>query len=215
MSLIGKNKHIFSYSNKNETGKKYINKDFEKTSSYHTNFSTTLFENTSFRAAKIKYCNFYGSLFKSSEFIGTNLKGCKFKNATFENCVLTSANIKKATFKDASFHHCFITGINKDCFKGAIFYNCIFYDKYPSLINISSSLRKVIEELRSNDIIRRSHTLHLKNGKINTLTILILRELYDEIELIHLLPLIPNYLTTQFYTTSYLIHLLKKIQNSV
>ena len=215
MSLIGKNRHIFSYKNKNETGKKYINKDFEKTSSYRTNFSMAVFENTSFRASKFKYCSFYGARFKSSEFIGTNLKGCKFKNATFENCVITSANIKKATFKDASFHHCFIIGINKDYFKSAIFRNCKFYDNYPTLSNISPSLLKIIEALRSNDIVRRSHTLHLKKGKINTLTVMILSELYDETELTRLLPLVPNYLTTQFYTTSYLTHLLKKIQNSV
>lgn len=50
MSLKGKNRAFFSYNNYERVGSQFIFKDFEKTKSYHTNFSTSSFKGVSFRA---------------------------------------------------------------------------------------------------------------------------------------------------------------------
>lgn len=79
----------------------------------------------------------------------------------------------------------------------------------PSQDSITDELRASIEALRDNDIIRRSNTLHEKR-KINTLTIMILHKAYTDEELIRYLPMLPQYVSSQFYTVSYLKAMLKK-----
>lgn len=88
----------------------------------------------------------------------------------------------------------------------------LILDTMPFQESVSEKLRDVVNDLRSNDIIRRSNTLHQKGNKINTLTIMILKEIYTEEQLLKYLPQLPKYLTTQFYTVSYLKAVLKKIQ---
>ena len=56
-----------------------------------------------------------------------------------------------------------------------------------------------------------SNTLHLKHGKINTLSLMILLKSYSEKELVQLLPMIISLIEVQFYTLSYLKRLLKKV----
>lgn len=84
----------------------------------------------------------------------------------------------------------------------------------PSQDSITDELRNSIEALRDNDLIRRSNTLHGKKGKINTLTIMILHKNYTDEELIRYLPMLPQYVSSQFYTVSYLKAMLKKIEKS-
>ena len=45
--------------------KNFQNKDFNKTSSYHSNFSHSIFENTSFLSAKFKWSSLYQVTFKN------------------------------------------------------------------------------------------------------------------------------------------------------
>ena len=116
-----------------------------------------------------------------------------FENAKFENCYFVSTGISKTRKFPLD-----CTGIT-------------FFHTPPAADTFSDELLQVVEELRSNDIIRRSHTLHLKKGKVNTLSLHILLQSYSEDDLIALLPQVPQYLATQFYTLSYLKNLLKKI----
>ena len=214
MSLEGKNRAIFSYNNSDKQNSNIMYKDFEKTKSYHTRFINAQFTGTSLRAAQMKYCDFTGCVFSGSEFIGTNLRGSKFINAKFANCIFSGLVLDKANFRGAIFSNCYMVGVS-----GKSAYNFpedlsgnVVLPAMPPQDSISRELSVVIESLRENDYIRRSHTLHLKNGKINTLTIMILNELYSNDQLIQLLPLLPKVVSTQFYTVSHLKAYLKKAE---
>lgn len=74
MSLKGKNRAIFSYSNIARNGSNFMYKDFEKTKSYRSNFKNAIFDYASLRAAHLKFCNFDEASFVETEFIGTNLR---------------------------------------------------------------------------------------------------------------------------------------------
>jgi len=161
----------------------------------------------------MKFCDFTGCKFSGVDFIGANLRGSDFTEAKFYKCIFSSTVFERANFKDATFENCYMMGallrtaknVPEDCAGIKIVY------EFPPLESISDELIQVIQSLRENGIIRRSHTLHGKNGKIIQLSLMILEESYTEEDLIRYLPMFPQYVTTQFFTFSYLDTLLKKI----
>lgn len=161
----------------------------------------------------MKYCDFTGASFVGSEFIGANFRGSNFSGAYFKEAIFCSTVLDKTFFENAKFENCYFvsTGISQARKFPTDLSGLTFLHSLPSADTFSDELLQVVEKLRSNDIIRRSHTLHLKKGKVNTLSLYILLQSYSEDDLITLLPQVPNYLTTQFYTLSYLKNLLKKI----
>lgn len=212
MSLVGKNRKIFSYNNQDRRGSNFQYKDFEKTISYHTDFSGVNFNYASLRAAHMKYCNFNDASFIGTEFVGTNLRGSTFKKAHFKNAIFNCTILDKTNFTGAVFENCLFIGTKIEDVRGL--------DNTAGGIKVitqnsakdefSDELIEVIQRLRNNDIIRRSHTLHIKNNKINAIYVHELLQEYSEEDLIALLPKTVDYITTQFYTLSYLKVLLKK-----
>ncbi len=216
MSLVGKNRAIFSYNNAERNNSNFMYKDFEKTRSYHSSFVNAAFTGTSFRAAHMKYCDFSNCVFDGADFIGTNLRGSIFNGAQFKDCVFVAAVLDKTNFRNTTFDNCYLvaTGIKAAKNFPAEVDGLVVLPSQPSQDSVTDELRSTIERLRSNDLIRRSNTLHGKKGKINTLTVLILQKDYTEEELIRYLPMLPQYVASQFYTISYLKAMLKKIEKS-
>lgn len=214
MSLVGKNKALFSYNNKNKSGSEFMYKDFEKTKSFHSYFANASFVGTSFRGASLKYCNFSGCMFESDDFIGTNCKGSKFDWAKFNDCIFVSCNMDKAKFKNAVFKNCYMIGTPLKKTNGEVDTRegLIVLKSYPPEADFSEQLIREVERLRDNENIRRSGTVVIKRGKINTLTLMILKKEYTEDELIALLPLLPTVINKPFYTVSYLKAMLKKLK---
>lgn len=211
MSLVGKNRAVFSYKNQKLLNRNFLYKDFEKTKSYRTNFSNSKFGSTSFRAAHFKYCSFLNCSFADCDFIGTNFRGSYFSTTTFENCIFSSVVFDQVKFKNTSFKNCYFFGSSAHI--QALLSNMdgnTVLPAPPAQNTVSPALKEVIDSLRTNDIIRRSHTLHGKGESINTSTLLMLHSIYTDEQLITLLPLIHQFITTQFYTISYLKMLLKK-----
>jgi len=212
VSLVGKNRALFSYKNDDRSGSTFQYKDFEKTKSYNSKFVHAKFIGTSLRAAHMKYCNFDNCLFDQVDFVGTNMRGSSFIGARFIKCTFVSAVFEKANFKNAIFENCYwvvtshanIRNFPEDSDGIKIL------TSFPSQDTVNPELLQVIESLRKNDIIRRSRTLHGKNGKTNTVSLMILNQEYDDDDLVQLLPKLPQLITTQFYTLSYLQSLLKK-----
>ena len=217
MSLVGKNRKIYSYNNKDRSGRNFMYKNFEKTNSYHSSFQKAVFAYASFRAAKMKYCCFRYASFIGAEFVGSNLRGSCFDNATFKNTIFSSTVLDNTSFINASFDNCFFVGTGVSSVKGITppTTGISLLKSYPDPSAFSAELMQTVELLRDNDIIRHSNTLHLKGHRINTLGLLILKQYYSEDELIKFLPQIPRLLSKEFYTTSYLIKRLKKISASV
>ena len=213
MSLVGKNRAFFSYNAQDKHGSNFMYKDFEKSNSYRSNFDNCNFNFASLRAAKFKYCTFRNSTFKETEFIGTNLRGSNFENALFEGAifnatVLDSTKFRGVTFKDTIF-------IGNSFPVANLPMGITFINKMPPIEEFSVGLYQIVEALRSNDIVRRSNTLHLKRKRINTVYLTLLLKAIPEDQLIQALTLLPGYLSTQFYTLSYLKKILNKIVNDV
>ncbi len=216
MSLVGKNRKIFSYNNKDKRKSNFMYKDFEKSISYHSNFAESNFSFASLRAAKFKFCSFYGSTFVGTEFVGTNLRGSNFSNAVFNGAIFKAAVLDKANFRNATFENTIFISTSTKTAKH-IDENTpgiIWIDRVPSENSFSKELVTVVENLRSNDIVRRSNVLHLKKGKINTIYLSVLLNTYTEAELIKAFTLLPEHLTTQFHTLSYLKKLLNKLRST-
>lgn len=206
MSLKGKNKKFFSYKNQDRQNSNFMYKDFEKSDSYHSNFAHSNFNFVSFRAAKMKFCNFSQSTFIGSEFVGTNLRGSRFYNAYFKNTIFNATILDKTIFNGAKFEECYCLNTNTTQLNKVLLNNrgIKFFDSYPKPDIFSSNLLNIIEALRANAIIRRSCVLHLKEGKINTLSVYILTQHFSEDSLIAMLPMIAQNITIQFHTLSYL-----------
>lgn len=200
--------YLFSYSNKQIEGKKFQYKDFEKTKSYNSTFKDTAFIGTSFRAAQFKYCTFINCDFVESDFVGTNFRGTKFINCSFDKCLFQSTNCEGTGFKNCKYNCCYLNGNSVDCFKCLSGITVINLKK--TQLNVLPELVKEIENLRTNDFVRRSNTLHLKQSKINMVTLFVLLQDYSQEDLINLIPRIPAYIDRDFYTISYLKRLLKK-----
>lgn len=212
MSLIGKNRALYSYNNKDRHESNFMYKDFEKTKSYNTSFVDAKFIGTSLRAAQMKFCDFSRCEFQGVDFVGTNLRGSKFIDASFRDCIFVATVLDRTNFKNATFENCYFVGAGIKSAKNFPEESeglCVLSSQ-PAQESVSMELRQTIEELRENDIVRRSNTLHLKKGRVNTLTLMILEKDYTEEELLHYLPMIPKLVSTQFYTVSYLKTLLKK-----
>lgn len=216
MSLVGKNRKIYSYNNVDRRSSNFTYKDFEKSCSYHSNFSGCNFTAASLRAAKFKFCSFYGALFSQTEFIGTNLRGCNFSKAVFVDAIFNAAVLDRANFSGATFQNTIFlnTGISTAKNFPENVNGIIWLPGMPAYSEFSSDLLNATESLRSNDVIRRSNVLHLKRGKINTLSLYILRQTFSEEELIKAFSALPDHITTQFHTVSYLKKLLTKMQKA-
>lgn len=217
MSLAGKNRKLFSYNNESRRESSFLYKDFEKTKSYHTDFGKAIFNYASLRAASMKFCNFNGAIFNGTEFVGTNLRGSSFKGASFKDAIFISTTLDKTDFTGAIFDNCIFCGTKIDGVKGldstAVGINII--TEKPSVNEFSAELIDVIQKLRSNDTIRKSHTLHTKKNGINTIYLSELLKEYTEEELIKMLPQVERFISTQFYTLSYLKVLLNKVSMDV
>lgn len=212
MTLEGKNKKSFSYTNHDVREKKFINKDFNKSASYHSNFSQTEFINTSFLATKFKFSSFYGTVFKNCVVTGTLFRGCNLQNSVFENCIIRSSVFDKCKLKGAKFIKCYVNPSQFKKYPDLDFSSCYIIEPKTSMF--SAELLETIESLREHDLIRRSCIFHLKKGKLNLISVMALVDKFGEKDLIELLPLLPTVLTNQFYTISYIEKFLLKLKES-
>ncbi|WP_224972702.1 pentapeptide repeat-containing protein [Acinetobacter oleivorans] len=212
MSLEGKNKKPFSYISKEVLSKNFQNKDFNKTSSYYSNFSHSKFENTSFLATKFKWCTFYEATFKNCTITGAHFKKCNLENFSFEGCVIRASVFESCKMNGISFKNCYIELDQFKKYPDLDLSTC--YTKPLTLSIFSQKLLDVVESLRSNDFIRRSMVLLIKKNRINLIALKKLVDKFGEEMLIKSLPLLPNIIKNQFYTLSYLEKILSDLETS-
>ena len=171
-----------------------------------TNFSRSLFENTSFIATKFKFCSFYGVKFESCLFKGTLFRKCNLTNTIFKNCIIKASNFDRSKIKDCKFYDCKILKNSKDVEKipESNLINTIVLQNSPKISLFDPKLVEVVENLRSNAYIRKSQTLHRKKGLLDTVSLKILVSQYDEQFLIDNLPKLPSLISNDFHTLSYI-----------
>lgn len=200
----------FYYDNAEKTNKNFIYKNLNRSKCYNCNFSNSNFDFASLRGAHFKKCNFFRCSFKGSEFIGSNLKGCKFKEAKFEDTIFEGANLDAVDFIDAKFKNTVFVGCDitkaknlKEDHKGIR-----VFDTMPEF-EISEQLKKVVLHAMENQFIKKSRVFDTKDGTINTLSLLILSEKFDEETLLEGLHYIRYEVDRDFHTLSYIIRLIQ------
>ncbi|GAB3535525.1 pentapeptide repeat-containing protein [Photobacterium alginatilyticum] len=152
------------------------NKFYSKAQCFRANFSNVSFNNVNFKGAMLTSCSFKKATFSQVEFLGTNLKKSNFTDATFKYCVFSGALMKKVNFRNCRFEKCIFVNTNLRQSKHLVIddTNRIF-DSHPSL-KLDSELEYLLEGLRFNPKLHNSRVLHLKGGKLNSLTVQILIE---------------------------------------
>ncbi|PRD67284.1 hypothetical protein C6P61_17245 [Malikia spinosa] len=205
----------YSYNNHDSRASKFIHKDFNKTENYLTNFSEVLFQNTSFVGAKLKFCAFYSAVFDNCYIRGALFRRCNLKNAVFKKSIISATFFEGCKLQGCRFENCKIISSSKleKGLPSESFVETEIFQTYPATTIFSRELIDVVESLRMNDYIRRSSVLHRKEKKLDTVSLKVLVERFGEDLLINNLPFLPKVIAKEFYTLSYIIHFLLKIQS--
>ena len=206
-----KNEPGLNYKNADKQNKNFMYNDLRRSHCYDCDFSGSNFDFTSFRGAHFKSCNFYGCTFKAAEFVGANLKKSKFKKARFEDVVFEGANLDSVDFEGASFRNTLFIGTDVTKAKNLKIEsaNITIYEAMPEL-EMSEELIAAIEGAMNNPYVKKSRVLDTKEGTINTISVLRLKEQFEESTLIKGLNLIEKRIDNGFCTLSYLTKFLAK-----
>jgi len=201
------------FNNIEKVGKTFMYHNLSKSKCFNSNFSQSNFDFACFRGAHFKSCFFNESTFKGAEFVGSNLKDSKFINVHFENTVFEGVKLEGADFMGATFKNVIFLGVNFEGVKNLNLENenIRVFDDMPE-IEMSSELVELLEKAMQNKFIKSSRVLDTREGKINTLSVLILKELFEEPVLIHAFKSIEEHIDRDFYTLSFIIKLIEKLQ---
>lgn len=213
MSLVGKNRKVFSYRNDDVREKFFQHKDFNKAQPFQSNFSQSRFENSSFSATKFKFCEMYECVFDDCDFTGALLRKCNLQNSQFNRCIIRSSVFEKCKLKGAKFTDCIIVGTNIPVGYDLNLNNA-FLTNSPSVNEFDPVLIGVVEGLRKNDFIIRSGVFHLKRQKINTVTLRFLLKTFDSGFLVENVQRLNEKITRDFYTVSYVVKVLTRLAES-
>ncbi|WP_105176768.1 pentapeptide repeat-containing protein [Clostridium cagae] len=202
-----------NYNKAIKQNKNFMYNDLKRSNCYNCDFTGSNFNFTSFRGAHFKDCNFFECTFKSAEFVGSNLKKSRFKRAKFEDTVFECANLSGADFRDAKFKNVIFVGTDLSTAKNLEFdkSSVRIFEEAPA-IEISENLKKAIDSSLENEKIKRSRLLDNKDGDINTLSIMILLEKFNEKSLISGLKILCDRADRDFCTLSYIIKSIQTYQ---
>lgn len=205
---------FFSYKNTTRNHGNFMYKNFYRSNSYNTRFTCSDFSFANFSKSTIKYCGFNGCKFNGTEFKNSNLRGCPFKGAQFNDVIFYNTKLSKSTFKNAQFNNVyFINTSIKDCSSiSKDTPGIIFINHYSSKPPISSDLHEVIHDCNKNKFIYNSETLIFhKKKKLNYVNIMRLLYRFDEEQIIKGLKSATNNVKNDFFTLSYLVKIIDKI----
>jgi len=192
--------------------KSFMYQNLQKSKCYNTDFSSSNFDYTCFRGAHMKSCQFNACTFKGAEFIGANLKDSLFKEAIFEYTVFEGAKLEGVDFKGAKFTHTFIVGseIDKALNLNITDDGLKIMPEMP-VLDIDEKLLLAFEKLMINPYVKKARVLDTKDKTLNTVSVMILLELFSEETLIRTFEELHSHLDRDFYTLSYLIKIIEKI----
>lgn len=201
----------FHYNNIEKKDKNFMYKNLKRSNCYNCNFAGSNFNFVSFRGAHFKTCSFMNSSFKGAEFIGTNFKNSKFKDATFEDAIFEGTNLDGTDFTRAQFKNTIFVGTDTTKARNLNVENpeIRIFEEMPN-IDISEELKNAVHNIMSNKYVKTSRIFDNKEGKLNTLTVMILLEHFNEELLIKGLEKIKDQFDRDFHTISYVIKLLEK-----
>lgn len=192
--------------------KSFMYQNLQKSKCYNTDFSGSNFDYTCFRGAHMKSCLFNACTFKGAEFVGANLKDSQFKEALFEYTVFEGVKLEGVDFKGAKFTNTFFvsTDVEKALNLNRLDEGLRILSEMP-VLTLDERLLKAFEKLMENPFVKKARVLDTKEKTLNTVSVMILLELFSEEILIAAFKEIESQLDRDFYTLSYLIKLIEKI----
>ena len=195
-----------NYNNAEKRGKNFMYANLEKSDCYKCDFGDSNFDYASFRGAHFKSSSFNGCSFRWAEFTGANLKNSSMKSARFENTVFNSSKLEGVSFKGAIFKNTIFLNTEMSNIKDLDLDSkeIKVFEDMPQ-IEISEEFRVAIINAMNNDYIKKSRVLDTRDGGINTLSIMLLLEIYSEQEIIDGLKLLSEKADRDFHTLSYII----------
>lgn len=213
MTANSKNKKAFSYVNHDASGKNFINKNFNKTESYASQFTNSTFTNTSFIGSKFKFCNLNNTTFEGCLIRGALFRKSKMGNVNFKSSIICASVFDRTSLKDCYFYDSIIvsSNVNDKISQDRLINTDIITNYYP-ISEFNILLLQKIEKLRENDFIRRSSVLHRKKGLLDTAAITLLIREFGEEFLLNNVDKINHEISKDFHTLSYIKLLLKRYQ---
>ncbi len=201
-----------NYNNIEKKNKNFMYQNFQRSKWFNSNFPNSNFDYVSFRGAHLKSCSFFDCSFKWTEFIGSNLKGSSFKRAEFEDTIFEGAKLDGTDFLDATFENTIFLACNIENAKNLDLANpgIRVFDQMPE-IEMSVELKRAVEDFMKNIYVEKSRTLNTKDKKLNTLSMMILMELFYDETLIKAFEKMPEYIDRDFHTLSYIVKLIRKL----
>ena len=171
-----------------------------------------VYDNTSKINKNFVYKNLKRSKCYNCDFSGSNLKGCKFREAMFEDAIFEGASLANVDFRDAKFINTIFVGCDLSTVKNFDINSpkIRVYDEMPKL-DISNELEMAILSAMENQYIKKSRVLDTKEGSINGLSIMILKERFSEETLIKGMKHIKENIDRDFHTLSYISRIIKSI----
>jgi len=186
------------------------NKFYSKTLCYQAVFNERKFYNVNFKGAILSSCSFKKAIFINVEFLGTNLKKSNFTNAKFKDCTFSATLMKDANFKNAEFENCIFVNTNIQKAKNLKIDSIknIFLSGHK-LPEIDYELLDLFNALKFHPKLHNTRVLHLKSGKLNSLTLYIIFLSIDVEELKQKLYSLKSKLDTQIITAYQLCKIIK------
>lgn len=202
---------MLNFNNMDKKNKSFMYQNLQRSKCFNTNFGYSNFDYACFRGAHMKNCRFNDCTFKGTEFMGSNMKESQFRNASFENAVFEGAKLEGVDFKGAKFKNTIFVATNLDTAMNLDLQdpNIRVFSEMPEL-DMSSELRTAVESLMKNAFVRKSRVLDTKEKTMNTVSVMILLEMFGEAALIENLAKVESALDRDFYTLSYIIKILEK-----
>ena len=186
------------------------NKFYSKALCYKAVFSKSKFYNVNFKGAILSNCSFKEAIFHNVEFLGTNLKKSNFTNTKFIDCTFSATLLKNTNFKNAEFKNCIF--VNIDTKKAKNFEIDITKNTFLSshiLPDIDNELVELLNALRFHPKLHNTRVLHLKSGKLNSLTLQIILSTMSQEECKRKLYLLESKLNTPVITAYQLSKILQ------
>ncbi len=147
------------------------NKFYSKALCYKVRFPNVKFNNINFKGAILTYCSFKDASFTNVEFLGTNLKKSNFTGAVFKHCLFSAALLKGTNFKNCVFEDCLFVSTNLNTAKNLHLSDNNDFLTTHIMPDIDSALIELFNKFRFHEKLQNTRVLHLKKGKLNSLTV--------------------------------------------
>lgn len=231
------NRQNKNFSYKDFSYSKSYNTNFKNSKFYGNNFNKAILKYCTMNGCEFKFIEFKNTNFRGSKFIGAHFENVIFQNCKLNKCTFKNSTFKNVYYSNTSLGD--IKGISKDnnslirinnqnipltiskelstslelCKKNKYIMrsDTLFYKKKNRLSNSQKKIEKSLTKLERKNLQRQRQKLQSTSFQLNKVNIIRLLNVYDEQTLSKGLSLAATSIDREFYSLSYFIPYIKKI----